>query len=61
MPFPALNAFEQKVAESEAEAAAHVEVSGEMEDIEKEIRQIEADHSVDDELKALKDKMKKDK
>lgn len=59
--FSSFERFEQKVAESEAEAAAHVEVAGEMEDVEKEIRQIEVDHSVDDELKALKDKMKKDK
>ena len=59
--FSSFERFEQKVEESEAEAAAHVEISGEMEDVEKEIRQIEVDHSVDDELKALKDKMKKDK
>ena len=59
--FSSFERFEQKVEESEAEAAAHVEISGEMEDVEKEIRQIEADHSVDDELNALKDKMKKDK
>ena len=59
--FSSFERFEQKVEESEAEAAAHEEVSGEMEDVEKEIRQIEVDHSVDDELKALKDKMKQDK
>ena len=59
--FSSFERFEQKVEESEAEAVAHVEISGEMEDVEKEIRQIEVDHSVDDELKALKDKMKKDK
>lgn len=59
--FSSFERFEQKVEESEAEAAAHVEIAGEMEDVEKEIRQIEVDHSVDDELKALKDKMNKDK
>ena len=59
--FSSFERFEQKVEESEAEAAAHTEISGEMESLEKEIRQIEVDHSVDDELKALKDKMNKDK
>ena len=59
--FSSFERFEQKVEESEAEATAHTEISGEMENIEKEIRQIEVDHSVDDELKALKDKMNKDK
>ncbi len=59
--FSSFERFEQKVEESEAEAAAHVEISGEMEDVEKEIRQLEVDHSVDDELNALKDKMNKDK
>ena len=58
--FSSFERFEQKVEESEAEAAAHAEINGEMEDIEKEIRQIDVDRSVDDELQALKAKLKKD-
>jgi phage shock protein A len=58
--FSSFERFEQKVEESEAAAEAHAEISGEMEDIEKEIRQIDVDRSVDDELQALKAKLKKD-
>ena len=59
--FSSFERFEQKVAESEAEADAHVEVSGAVGDLEKEIRQMEAERSADDELQALKAKLKKDK
>ena len=58
--FSSFERFEQKVEESEAEAAAHAEINGEMEDIEKEIRHLDVDRSVDDELQALKAKLKKD-
>lgn len=58
--FSSFERFEQKVAESEAEADAHVEVSGEMGDLEKEIRQMDAERNVDDELQALKAKHEKD-
>ena len=36
--FASFERFEQKVEEREAEASAHVEISGEIEDLEKEIR-----------------------
>ena len=58
--FSSFERFEQKVEESEAEASAHGEISGEMEDIEKEIRQSNVNRAVDDELQALKAQLKKD-
>jgi phage shock protein A len=57
--FSSFERFEQKVEESEAEASAHAEISGEMDNIEKEIHQIDIDSSVNDELQALKEKLKK--
>ena len=57
--FSSFERFEQKVEAKEAEASAHVEIAGEMGDIEKEIRQVDVDRSVDDELQILKAKLKK--
>ena len=58
--FSSFERFEQRVEESEAEASAHSEISGEMEDIEKQIHKVDVDRGVDDELQALKAKLKKD-
>jgi phage shock protein A len=60
--FSSFERFEQKVETSEAEAEAHVEVAGEMQHIEKEIRQIDQDNQqkgVEDELAALKSRLGK--
>ena len=58
--FSSFERFEQRVEESEAEASAHSEISCEMEDIEKQIHKVDVDRGVDDELQALKAKLKKD-
>ena len=58
--FSSFERFEQRVEASEAEASAHADISGEMEDIEKQIHKIDTNRSVDDELKALKAKLKED-
>ena len=58
--FSSFERFEQRVEASEAEASAHGDISGEMEDIEKQIQKIDTNRSVDDELKALKAKLKED-
>jgi phage shock protein A len=52
--FSSFERFEQKIESSEAEADAHTEVAGDMEDIEKEVRNIEQKEDVEDELSALK-------
>ena len=61
MHFPALSVFEQRIESTEAEAEAHTEISGEMESIEKEVRQMDRNTQVEDELAALKQKLNKDK
>ena len=55
--FSSFERFEQKIETSEAEAEAHTEIAGEMESIEKEMRQLEKDKGVEDELAALKAKL----
>ena len=58
--FSSFERFEQKVEEGEAEASAHAEISGEIGDLEKEIRQVDINRAVDDELQALKAQLKKE-
>jgi phage shock protein A len=58
--FSSFERFEQRVESSEAEADAHVEIAGEMESIEKEIRQLDQGKEIEDELTALKAKLRKD-
>ena len=58
--FSSFERFEQRVETSEAEADAHTEIVGEMESIEKEIRQLDQGQEIEDELTALKAKLKKD-
>jgi phage shock protein A len=57
--FSSFERFEERVTSTEAEAAAHVEIAGEMDSIEREVRQLDADREVEDELSALKAKLKK--
>ena len=52
--FSSFERFEQKIESSEAEADAHSQISGDMEDIEKEVRNLEQQEDVEDELSALK-------
>jgi phage shock protein A len=59
--FSSFERFEQKIETSEAEAEAHTEISGEMEDIEKEMRKLEGNRGVEDELASLKARLKKGK
>ncbi|MFT5089419.1 MAG: phage shock protein A [Candidatus Latescibacterota bacterium] len=58
--FSSFERFEERVTSTEAEASAHAEIAGEMDDIEREVRQLDADREVEDELSALKAKLKKD-
>ena len=58
--FSSFERFEQRVETSEAEADAHTEIAGEMESIEKEIHQLDQGQDIEDELTALKAKLKKD-
>ncbi len=57
--FSSFERFEERVTSTEAEAAAHAEIAGEMDSIEREVRQLDADREVEDELSALKAKLKK--
>jgi phage shock protein A len=59
--FSSFERFEQRIESTEAEAEAHTEISGEMESIEKEVRQMDRNTQVEDELAALKQKLNKDK
>ena len=58
--FSSFERFEQRVETSEAEADAHTEIAGELESIEKEIHQMDQGQEIEDELSALKAKLKKD-
>jgi len=58
--FSSFERFEQKVETSEAEADAHTEIAGEMATIEKEISKLDSAQEVEDELTALKARLKKD-
>lgn len=58
--FSSFERFEQRVEVSEAEADAHTEVAGEMKSLEKEISQLNQGKEIEDELTALKSKLRKD-
>jgi phage shock protein A len=58
--FSSFERFEQKIESTEAEAEAHTEIAGEMVDIEKQVRKLDAHKEVEDELAVLKAKLKKD-
>ncbi len=57
--FSSFERFEERVSSTEAEAAAHSEIAGEMGDIEREVRQLDTEKEVEDELQALKTKLEK--
>ena len=59
--FSSFERFEQRIEGTEAEAEAHTEIQGEMASIEKEIRVLERDKEVEDELAALKSRLKNEK
>lgn len=56
--FSSFERFEQRVETTEAEAEAHAEVAGEMADVEREVRDLDRAASVEDELLALKARLR---
>jgi phage shock protein A len=58
--FSSFERFEQRVAEGEAEAAAHAELAGELDSLEKQVHRLETGQQVEDELAALKARLRKD-
>jgi phage shock protein A len=58
--FSSFERFEQRVETTEAEADAHTEVAGEMESIERKIRDLDKGTEIEDELARLKAKMSTD-
>ena len=59
--FSSFERFEQRIEGTEAEAEAHTEIAGEMASIEKEMQVLERDEEVEDELAALKARLKSEK
>jgi len=57
--FSSFERFEQKIESSEAEAEAHSEIAGDIENIEREMRQLEQGKEVEDELATLKARLNK--
>ena len=57
--FSSFERFEQKIESSEAEAEAHSEITGDIENIEREMRQLEQGKEVEDELASLKARLNK--
>ena len=55
--FSSFERFEQKIEESEAVAEAHAEVAGELGDVERQVRKLDEEGAVEDELKALKERL----
>ncbi len=58
--FSSFERFEERVVSNEAEAAAHSELAGEMDGIERQVHQLDVERAVEDELNALKAKAKRD-
>ena len=59
--FSSFERFEQKVESGEAEAEAHAELAGELADVERQVRQLDRSGEVEDELAALKQRLKMEK
>jgi phage shock protein A len=59
--FSSFERFEQKVESGEADADAHAEVAGELADVERQVRQLDRAADVEDELAALKERLKLEK
>jgi phage shock protein A len=55
--FSSFERFEQSVEESEAEAEAHAEVASDVDDVERRVRDLDRGASVEEELRALKDRL----
>ena len=55
--FSSFERFEQRVEESEAEAEAHTEVASELDDVEQRVRDLDRSASVEEELRALKERL----
>ena len=59
--FSSFERFEQKIEESEAVAEAHAELAGELGDVERRVRLLDEEGAVEDELKALKERLLQEK
>jgi phage shock protein A len=55
--FSSFERFEQRVEESEAVAEAHAEVASDIDDVERRVRDLDRGASVEEELRALKDRL----
>ena len=55
--FSSFERFEQSVEEREAEAEAHAEVASDVDDVERRVRDLDRGASVEEELRALKDRL----
>ena len=59
--FSSFERFEQKVESGEAEADAHAEVAGELAEVKRQMRRLEKTGEVEDELAALKQRLRLEK
>ena len=55
--FSSFERFEQRVEDTEAEAEAHAEVADDLGEVERRVRDMDRSAAVEDELKALKDRL----
>lgn len=58
--FSSFERFEQRVEESEAEAEAHAEIADDLGDVETRVNRLDRQGNVEDELRALKDRLMKE-
>ena len=59
--FSSFERFEQRVEKSEAEAEAHAEIADDLRDVETRVNRLDRQGNVEDELRALKDRLKKER